>query len=125
MLQMIHESPRHAVPASEQDGTRFMQCRLPVAHYEWLRYRAFHERTSMNSIVLEAIDALRHESADVTTPLALPVTPGTSGGVKFNVRLSDKLYEWLRTKAFNSRGSINQLLIAALAGYRLRDESRS
>jgi predicted HicB family RNase H-like nuclease len=122
---MLRETPRQGGPPADQDSTRFMQCRLPVAHYEWLRYRAFNERTSMNSIVLEAIDSMRRQSLDLTTPLALPVTAGTSGGVKFNVRLSENVYEWLRTKAFNSRGSINQLLIAALAEYRLRDETRS
>ena len=33
-----------------------MQCRLPMEQYEWLRYGAFINRVSMNSIVLEAID---------------------------------------------------------------------
>jgi hypothetical protein len=103
-------------------GTRFMQCRLPVAHYEWLRYRAFLNRTSMNSIVLQAIAELQEENADVDTPMTLAVTSGTSGGVKFNVRLGESTYEWLRTKAFISRGSINQLLIAALTNHRQRQD---
>ncbi|MDB5076102.1 MAG: hypothetical protein JWO42_2281 [Chloroflexi bacterium] len=122
MLHMIKELPRNAEPTRKHDTARFTQCRLPVPHYEWLRYRAFNERTSMNHIVLQALESLRKQSTDVATPLALPVTPGTSGGVKFNVHLSDQMYEWLRTKAFNSRGSINQLLIAAIADYRLRQE---
>jgi predicted HicB family RNase H-like nuclease len=119
---MIKELPRNSEPTRKHDTARFTQCRLPVPHYEWLRYRAFNERTSMNHIVLQALESLRKQSTDVATPLALPVTPGTSGGVKFNVHLSDQMYEWLRTKAFNSRGSINQLLIAAIADYRLRQE---
>jgi predicted HicB family RNase H-like nuclease len=122
MLHMIRELPRDAEQIRKQDAARFTQCRLPVPHYEWLRYRAFNQRTSMNQIVLEALESLRKQSADVATPLALPVTHGTSGGVKFNVHLSDQMYEWLRTKAFNSRGSINQLLIAAITDYRLRED---
>lgn len=106
-------------------GTRFMQCRLPVAHYEWLRYRAFLNRTSMNSIVLQAIAELQESAPDVEAPMTMPVTSGTSGGVKFNVRLSEATYEWLRTKAFNSRGSINQLLIAALADHRQKLDGSS
>ena len=99
-----------------------MQCRLPVALYEWLRLRAFVGRSSMNSIVLQAIQELQVDVPDVEAPMTLPVIQGTSGGVKFNVRLTDTVYEWLRTKAFVSRGSINQLLIIALADYRQRHD---
>ncbi len=99
-----------------------MQCRLPAAQYEWLRYRAFVDRCSMNSMVLKAIRALHDASDDATTPLVLKQTAATVGSVKFNVHLTDELYEWLRTKAFNSRGSINQLLIKALVDYRLNED---
>ena len=102
-----------------------MQCRLPVALYEWLRLRAFVGRTSMNSIVLQAIVELQAESPDMEIPLSLPVIQGTSGGVKFNIRLSEDTYEWLRTKAFISRGSINQILISALEAHRRRKEAAS
>ena len=124
MLHMVRESA-DAVGQDEQApiaGTRFMQCRLPVALYEWLRLCAFVGRSSMNSIVLKAIEDLQSESPDVDAPLPLLVTQGTSGGVKFNVRLSEPVYEWLRTKAFKSRGSINQLLIAALETHRTRQD---
>ncbi len=121
MLQMIDRQKVVAAPAA-MDGTRFMQCRLPAAQYEWLRYRAFVDRRSMNSMVLAAIRALREMSPDVTTPLALKPTGAAAGSVKFNVHLTDEMYEWLRTKAFNCRGSINQMLIKALVDYRLNDD---
>jgi predicted HicB family RNase H-like nuclease len=121
---MIREMTQNPDQQQQQTGgTRFMQCRLPVALYEWLRLRAFVGRTSMNSIVLQAIQELQADVPDVEAPMALPVIQGTSGGVKFNVRLSELTYEWLRTKAFNSRGSINQLLVAALEAYRQRKEN--
>lgn len=122
MLQMMRDVAPNAEQQTHIGGTRFMQCRLPVAHYEWLRYRAFLNRTSMNSIVLLAIAEMQEENPDIEAPMPLAVTTGTSGGVKFNVRLSESTYEWLRTKAFTSRGSINQLLIAALANYRQRQD---
>ena len=123
MLQMIRDSAQ-SQDQQPRNGTRFMQCRLPVASYEWLRLRAFVNRTSMNSIVLEAIAGLQRETPDLDTPLTLPMISGTSAGIKFNVRLEGATYEWLRTKAFTSRGSINQLLIAALDLYRQRVEAK-
>ena len=120
MLQMVREAVYSSEPQVQVTNARFMQCRLPAEQYEWLRYRAFVNRTSMNSIVLEAIAELQAESNNPNGSLTLMVTPGTSGGVKFNVRLSEETYEWLRTAAFNCRGSINQLLIGALATYRRR-----
>ena len=124
VLHMVRESAEAVsqVEQAQMAGTRFMQCRLPVALYEWLRLCAFVGRTSMNSIVLQAITELQSESPDVDAPLPLLVTQGTSGGVKFNVRLNESVYEWLRTKAFKSRGSINQLLIAALETHRKRQD---
>lgn len=122
MLQMMRDVAQNAEQEPHAGATRFMQCRLPVAHYEWLRYRAFLNRTSMNSIVLKAIAEMQEENPDVEAAMPLAVTAGTSGGVKFNVRLAESVYEWLRTKAFTSRGSINQLLIAALASYRQRQD---
>jgi len=122
MLQMVRETAHTSdaldQPPSMLGPTRFMQCRLPVALYEWLRLSAFVERTSMNSIVLKAIEELQAASPEMDLPLGLKETAGTSGGVKFNVRLTEAVYEWLRTKAFKSRGSINQLLIAALEAHR-------
>jgi len=118
----IMETQRNVAAPTAMDGARFMQCRLPAAQYEWLRYRAFVDRCSMNSMVLTAIRALREASPDVAMPLVLKQTTVTAGSVKFNVHLTDELYEWLRTKAFNSRGSINQLLIKALIDYRLSED---
>jgi hypothetical protein len=121
MLQMIEDSPTTEAPR-KADGARFIQCRLPAVHYEWLRYRAFVDRCSMNSILLEALAAQEAASPDVTVSLPLTAAPATAGSVKFNVHLSDSLYEWLRNKAFNSRGSINQVLILALVEYRARED---
>jgi hypothetical protein len=121
VLQMIETQHLVAAPTA-MDGARFMQCRLPAAQYEWLRYRAFVDRCSMNSMVLMAIRALREASPDIAVPLTLKQTSAVTGSVKFNVHLADELYEWLRTKAFNSRGSINQLLIKALIDYRLSED---
>jgi len=123
VLQMVREAAYGVEPQAHlASSARFMQCRLPAEQYEWLRYRAFINRASMNSIVLEAITDLQTESK-TSVPLTLLVTPGTSGGVKFNVRLSEETYEWLRTVAFDCRSSINQLLIGALANYRKRQGS--
>ena len=123
---MIRENGEPA-DQSQVAGTRFMQCRLPVALYEWLRLRAFVGRTSMNSIVLDAIEEMKaaSEAAPPPPPAPREKQGGTSAGIKFNVRLTEATYEWLRTRAFHSRGSINQLLIGALDGYRLRQEASS
>lgn len=125
VLHMMRDMAQGPEQQPQLSGTRFMQCRLPVALYEWLRLRAFVNRTSMNSIVLLAIQDLQAVVPDVEAPMTLPVIQGTSGGVKFNVRLNEAVYEWLRTKAFNSRGSINQLLIAALEAYRQTKETNA
>jgi predicted HicB family RNase H-like nuclease len=135
VFQMINEVPQPAASHAAMEGIRFMQCRLPTAQYEWLRSRAFHQSASMNSIVLQAIESLQETAGDTAGPLELPSAPGASGsmsvnngrsgGVKFNVRLSNEMYEWLRAKAFHSRASINQLTIAALADLRLREEGLS
>src|SRR6185312_1838067 len=96
------------------------QCRLPMEQYEWLRYGAFINRVSMNSIVLEAILELQAE-IKTKAKAALAAAPNAGSGMefkKFNVRLSEETYEWLRTVAFECRSSINQLLIGAIASYR-------
>src|SRR5579871_3441020 len=117
MFEMARELAQTADEAEQQaelGALKFMQCRLPVTLYEWLRLKAFVRRISMNSIVLQAITEMQAAWPDVDSPASVPVTQGTSGGVKFNVRVSETRYEWLRTKAFYSHGSINQLLITAL-----------
>ena len=97
---------------------RFIQSRLPTGLYEWLRLRAFLLRQSMNSIVLESVSAYR------AAVEAGEVTPAKESGaehdtvVKYNVRVDDDLYEWLRTTAFYARVSINTLLIASLVRFR-------
>ena len=96
---------------------RFIQSRLPTELYEWLRLRAFLLRQSMNSIVLEAV-------ADYRTAVEAGAVTPTKGAperdaiVKYNVRVDEDLYEWLRTTAFFARVSINTLLIAALVRFR-------
>lgn len=96
---------------------RFIQSRLPADTYEWLRLRAFLLRQSMNSIVLEAVTEYRNavESGEVS-PSKEGAEPGAV--VKYNVRVEDDLYEWLRTTAFYARVSINALLIVALLRFR-------
>jgi hypothetical protein len=121
VLQMVKD-PRTADLPTSHERSKFMQCRLPAAQYEWLRYRAFVDRRSMNSMVLGAIAALRDVSPDVAVPLPLTLSTPGAGSVKFNVHLSEQIYEWLRTKAFTSRGSINQLLINSLHEYRAQLE---
>ena len=37
--------------------------RLPVELYEWLRQEAFDERTSMNAILVSALERVRDEQA--------------------------------------------------------------
>lgn len=39
--------------------TKQIGTRIPLELYEWLRLRAFQERTSINALVLEAIELLR------------------------------------------------------------------
>ena len=97
---------------------RFIQSRLPTGVYEWLRLRAFLLRQSMNSIVLEAVGAYRVavEAGEVTPSKESGAEHDTA--VKYNVRVDDDLYEWLRTTAFYARVSINILLIAALVRFR-------
>ncbi len=98
---------------------RFIQSRLPSATYEWLRLRGFLLRQSMNSIVLEAAAEYRAavEAGEVTPAKE---SAGDDTVVKYNVRVEEDLYEWLRTTAFYSRLSINTLLVAALARFRQR-----
>jgi predicted HicB family RNase H-like nuclease len=120
VLQMVRDmSYGGELQVHVEGNARFMQCRLPMEQYEWLRYGAFINRVSMNSIVLEAIDELRAEIK--TKAKAAQATPGTGNSLefkKFNVRLSEETYEWLRTAAFECRSSINQLLISAITSYR-------
>jgi len=96
---------------------RFIQSRLPTELYEWLRLRGFLLRRSMNSIVLEAITEYRR-AVD-----AGEVTPSKDGvaraeTIKYNVRVDDDLYEWLRANAFHARLSINVIFVSALVRYR-------
>jgi hypothetical protein len=96
---------------------RFIQARLPNDLYEWLRTRGFLMRRSMNSIVLEAIAEYR-VAVD-----AKEIAPSKDGitrdeTVKYNVRVDDDLYEWLRTNAFYARLSINAIFVSALVRYR-------
>ena len=97
---------------------RFIQSRLPTGLYEWLRLRAFLLRQSMNSIVLESVVAYRAavEAGEVTPTKESGAEHDTV--VKYNVRVDDDLYEWLRTTAFYARVSINTLLIASLVRFR-------
>jgi len=96
---------------------RFIQSRLPTDLYEWLRLRGFLMRRSMNSIVLEAIADYR---VAVDAREVVPAKDGITRDdtVKYNVRVDDDLYEWLRTNAFYARISINAIFVSALVRYR-------
>jgi hypothetical protein len=121
VLQMVRDMTYGGEFQVHVEGNaRFMQCRLPMEQYEWLRYGAFINRVSMNSIVLEAIGELQAEvkTKAKAAVAAAPNGAGSLGFKKFNVRLSEEMYEWLRTVAFECRSSINQLLIGAIASYR-------
>jgi len=102
--------------------TRFIQCRLPADLYEWMRLRGFLLRKSMNSIVLSAVGEYREAiESGQATPSA--DQRGTSGDtVKYNVRVDDDLYEWLRTTAFYARLSINTLVATSLVRYHAAHE---
>ncbi len=104
--------------------TRFIQSRLPSDMYEWLRLRGFLSRRSMNSIVLEAVGEYRTaiESGQATLSKE---SLGREAVVKYNVRVDDDLYEWLRTTAFYARLSINVLFVAALLRYREKHSDAS
>src|SRR5207302_8175665 len=54
--------------------------------------------------------------AGEVTPTKGP--PEREAIVKYNVRVDEDLYEWLRTTAFFARVSINTLLIAGLVRFR-------
>lgn len=93
---------------------RFIQCRVPADLYERMRLQAFLTRRSMNSIALAAVAAYRNEveAGRIVLERGAPVQGET---VKYNVRVGDDLYEWLRTTAFHARLSINALIVASLA----------
>jgi len=102
-------------PADEQSAApRFVQCRVPADLYEWMRLQGFLTRRSMNSIALEAVAAYRIEveAGRVALERGALIQGET---MKYNVRLGDDLYEWLRTAAFHAHLSINALVVAALA----------
>ncbi len=94
----------------------FVQCRLPADLYEWMRLRAFLTHRSMNSVALAAMGDYR---AAIDAGQAKPdKSQAESAGVtKYNVRVDDDLYEWLRTTAFYAHLSINTLVVTSLDRY--------
>lgn len=98
---------------AEPAPSRFIQCRVPTALYEWMRLQGFLTRRSMNSVALAAVVAYR---AEVEAARIAPERGAPERGdvVKYNVRVGDELHEWLRTTAFYARTSINALIVAAL-----------
>lgn len=107
-------SPDHDATKEHGSHGHFIQCRVPTDLYEWMRLQGFLTRHSMNSIALASINAYR---AAVEAGGVAPER-GTREGdeaTKYNVRVGDELYEWLRATAFHARTSINALLVAALA----------
>ncbi|MCA1599314.1 MAG: hypothetical protein LC769_09935 [Chloroflexi bacterium] len=96
---------------------RFIQARLPNDLYEWLRTRGFLMRRSMNSIVLEAIADYR-VAVDAKEIVLSKDGSARDETIKYNVRVDDDLYEWLRSNAFYARLSINAIFVSALVRYR-------
>lgn len=41
--------------------TKQVGARIPVEMYEWLRRRAFEDRTSINSLIIQAVEQLRRK----------------------------------------------------------------
>ncbi len=68
----------------------------------------------MHSITVEVVSAYRVEVEAGHTTLE-GLLREERAGIKFPVRVSDDLYEWLRTTAFHARTSINAVVVAALA----------
>ncbi len=95
-------------------AAHFIQCRIPSALYEWLRLEGFRARRSMTSIILASVMAY-HAEAEAGRIVPQRGAPACGEIVKFNLRIDDALYEWLRTTAFDARAPINDLIIAALA----------
>jgi len=107
-------TPDHDAVEGEGPRGHSILCRLPVALYEWMRLNAFQERCRMQSIILEGVEAYRVEwEAGHATREGRVLAAGEI--VKYNLRLDDDPYEWLRTTAFHARTSINALVVAALA----------
>lgn len=102
----------------DNERMRFIQSRLPTDLYEWLRLHGFLLRQSMNSIVIEAGNDYRRAIDSGTLMPAKTEGGDQDSAVKYNVRVEEDLYEWLRTTAFYARLSINTLLINALLRFR-------
>jgi len=73
-------------------ASRFIQCRVPTALYEWMRLQGFLTRRSMNSIALAAVAAYR---AEVEAARIAPERGAPARGevVKYNVRVDDEVHE--------------------------------
>jgi len=75
------------------------------------------ERRSMNSLGLTALTNYRTTFADDD---AVPGKETDDGAdtTKYNLRVADDLYEWLRAMAFYARVSMNSVVVAARRRYR-------
>lgn len=105
--------PAHDAAVGDGACTHVLQCRLPPHLYEWLRLQSFQTRRPMNSIVLAAVRTYRVEREAGRTTWEGWVAEG-GATAPYNVRLDDDRYEWLRTTAFDTRTSINALVVTAL-----------
>ncbi len=106
-MTKIHGESRLPAPS------HVIQCRLPTDLFEWLRLRAFQDRRGMNSLGLTALADYRTALAAGAVTLDKESRDGADS-TKFNLRVADDLYEWLRATAFYARVSMNTVVAAAL-----------
>ena len=101
MATRTRSNDHHAVD-EQSAAPRFVQCRVPADLYEWMRLQGFLTRRSMNSIALDAVAAYR---TDLEAREGAPEQVTLDGGseVKYNVRLDNDTYAWLRTTVFYAR----------------------
>jgi predicted HicB family RNase H-like nuclease len=90
------------------------QARLPLRIYDWLRTRWYEQRVSMNSVVIDAVVALRNGQVGLPARAQADSSEEDDTSQRFTVRMPAVHYEWLRAEAFRRQVSINKLLMIAL-----------
>ncbi len=96
------------------------QARFPLQVVDWLRTQWYRRHVSMNSVIVEAVGALRGRQVECDT--ATIASDDDAEAQRFTVRLSGPDYDWLRGEAFLKRVSINKLLTGTLADLATRNQ---